>query len=58
MKLDIEPLSALCDQRVDIRVSGLAPSAKVKMSAAMTLPWAKNLRYESFADFTGDLDGT
>ena len=57
MKLKIEPLVALCDQKIDIYISGLPANGKVKISASMTLPWAKNVPYESFAWFTADAMG-
>jgi hypothetical protein len=58
MKLEIEPLSALCNERVNIRVSGLPPSGKVRTSASMAFPWAKTVKYESVAEFTADQGGT
>ncbi len=57
MKLQIEPLAALCDKKVGISVSGLPPFGKVKISASMCLPWAKSVLYESFAWFTADSSG-
>jgi pimeloyl-ACP methyl ester carboxylesterase len=57
MKLDVKPLIALCDEKVDIRVTDLPPFEKVTISAAMNLPWAEDVRYESFASFTADSDG-
>jgi hypothetical protein len=57
MKLTVQPLKALCDQRVDINVSELPPNATVKISAAMRLPWAKNVLFESTAWFTANSQG-
>jgi dienelactone hydrolase len=57
MKLKIEPLVALCDQKIDIYISGLPANGKVKIRASMTLPWAKSVPYESFAWFTADAMG-
>ncbi|HUI93785.1 MAG TPA: acyl-CoA thioesterase/BAAT N-terminal domain-containing protein [Chitinivibrionales bacterium] len=57
MKLEANPMTALCDERIKIKATGLPPTAKVKMSAAMNFPWAKNIRYESFAFFTADAGG-
>jgi hypothetical protein len=57
MKLEIQPLVALCDERVNICVSELPSSGKIKVSASMSLPWAKNVKYESFAWFTADSSG-
>ncbi|HTY89690.1 MAG TPA: acyl-CoA thioesterase/bile acid-CoA:amino acid N-acyltransferase family protein [Methanocella sp.] len=57
MKLEIQPLVALCDEKVSIRVSGLPASEKVKISASMSLPWAKTVVLESFAWFTADQGG-
>ena len=57
MKLDIQPLVALCDQKIDIRVSDLPAHGKVKISAMLRLPWAKSVLYESAAWFTADADG-
>ncbi len=57
MKLEIQPLVALCDEKIDIGVSGLKPNSKVKISASMSFPWAKDVLYESFAWFTADSTG-
>lgn len=57
MKLQIEPLVALCDKRISISISELPPFGKVKISASMILPWAKTVKFESFALFTADSRG-
>jgi esterase/lipase len=57
MKLNIQPVVALCDQKLDICVSELPPHGKVKISASMSLPWAKSVLYESAAWFTADANG-
>lgn len=57
MKLEIRPLVALCDEKVNICISELPPSGKVKISASMSFPWAKIIKYESFALFTVDSSG-
>src|SRR5271157_3420995 len=57
MKLETRPLVALCDERVNISVSELPASGKVKVSASMSFPWAKTIKYESFAWFTADSSG-
>ncbi len=57
MKLNIQPLVALCDQRIDICVSDLPAHAKVKISASMSLPWATSVAFESAAWFTADAHG-
>jgi pimeloyl-ACP methyl ester carboxylesterase len=57
MKLDVQPLIALCDEKVDIRVTDLPPFEKVTINAAMNLPWAEDVKYESSACFTADSDG-
>jgi hypothetical protein len=57
MKLHIQPLVALCDEKINISVSELPPFSKVKISASMCLPWAKSVLYESFAWFTADANG-
>jgi pimeloyl-ACP methyl ester carboxylesterase len=57
MKLQIQPLTALCDERINIRVSDLPPSGKVRISASMSFPWAKSVEYESDACFTADPSG-
>jgi esterase/lipase len=57
MKLHIQPLVALCDEKINICVSELPPFSKVKISASMCLPWAKSVLYESFAWFTADANG-
>jgi len=57
MELQVEPLVALCDQKISILVSGLPLSSQVKISASMRLPWAKSIPYESCASFTSDAEG-
>jgi hypothetical protein len=58
MKLETQPLVALCDEKVNIRVTELPSSGKVKISASMILPWGESIKYESFAWFTADPSGT
>jgi pimeloyl-ACP methyl ester carboxylesterase len=57
MKLDVQPLVALCDEKISIRISELPPFSKVKISASMSFPWAKSVKYESDASFTVDSSG-
>lgn len=57
MKLYIQPLVALADEKVSISISELPPFSKVKISASMCLPWAKHVPFESFAWFTADSTG-
>ena len=57
MKLHIQPLVAICDERLDICVSELPSLSKVKMSCSLCLPWAKDVLFESFAWFTADSTG-
>jgi esterase/lipase len=57
MKLQIQPIVALCDEKIDISISELPPFSKVKISASMCLPWAQSVLYESFAWFTADSMG-
>jgi pimeloyl-ACP methyl ester carboxylesterase len=58
MKFQIQPLTTLCDERIDIRILELPPFGKVKISASMIFPWAKSVEYESHACFTADASGT
>ena len=58
MKLQIQPMVGLCDERIDIRISELPSFGKVKISASMSLPWAKDVNFESNAWFTADSSGT
>ena len=57
MNLQILPLTALCDQRIEICISNLPPGGKVKISASLSFPWAKGVAYESEAWFTADSSG-
>lgn len=57
MKLNIQPITALCDHKLDFRISGLPPSGRVKTRASFRLPWAKDVLYESEAWFTADDKG-
>jgi len=57
MKLQVQPLVALCDEKLSICVAEVPPFGKVKINASMCLPWAKSVPYESFAIFTADSAG-
>ncbi|MHC1682641.1 MAG: acyl-CoA thioesterase/bile acid-CoA:amino acid N-acyltransferase family protein [Clostridiaceae bacterium] len=57
MKLQVSPLIALCDKKINISISQLPPLTKVKISASMSLPWAKTVKFQSFAYFTADSNG-
>jgi dienelactone hydrolase len=57
MKFQIQPLTALCDERINFRIFDLPPFGKVKINASMSIPWAENVKYESFACFTADSNG-
>jgi hypothetical protein len=57
MKLEFWPQKALCDERINIRISDIPPAGKVKISAKMNFPWAVNVPYESEACFTADSNG-
>jgi len=57
MKLNIKELVALCDSKVTIVISELPPDGKVNLKAHMCFPWAKNVKFESEANFTADENG-
>ena len=57
MKLQIEPLIAMVDQKLNIVASELPANGKVKFSTSYHLPWAKDVLYESTAWFTADANG-
>jgi pimeloyl-ACP methyl ester carboxylesterase len=57
MKIQIKPLTTLCDERINIRIFDLPPFGKVKIRASMSFPWAKSVEYESEACFTADSSG-
>jgi pimeloyl-ACP methyl ester carboxylesterase len=57
MKLHIQPLTALSDERIHMRIFDLPPWGKVQIRASMSFPWAKNVLYESEACFTADSGG-
>ncbi|HVN55954.1 MAG TPA: acyl-CoA thioester hydrolase/BAAT C-terminal domain-containing protein [Anaerolineaceae bacterium] len=57
MKLTIHPIKALCDQQVDIGISEMPANSKVKLSACLRLPWAKDVLFASEAWFSADGDG-
>ncbi|NMB55971.1 MAG: acyl-CoA thioesterase [Leptolinea sp.] len=57
MKLQIQPLAALSDKKLDIIVSGVPPKSRVRLNASMRFPWAKDVLYESAAWFTADKIG-
>jgi hypothetical protein len=54
MKIIIDPEISMCDQKVNIAVSGLPPSGKVKIEATMCFPWAAGAKFKSYASFTAD----
>ena len=58
MKLEIKPLKALCDERINIIITDLPASGQVKIKATLLIPWAKNVKYESEACFTADSNGS
>jgi pimeloyl-ACP methyl ester carboxylesterase len=57
VKLQIQPLTAPCDERIDIRVADAPPFGKVDITTSMTFPWAETVEYESHASFTADANG-
>lgn len=57
MKLHIQPLVALVDRKISICVSELPAFGKVKVSASMSLPWAKEVKFVSAAWFSADAEG-
>jgi hypothetical protein len=57
MNLKIEPMAAMCDQKIKISIYGLPPSGKVRIEALMCLPWAKDIKFESSAWFISDSNG-
>ncbi|NOY36849.1 MAG: acyl-CoA thioesterase [Chlorobi bacterium] len=57
MRLQIQPLVALCDEKINISISELQPFSKVMISASMSLPWASKVHFESVAWFTADAKG-
>jgi esterase/lipase len=57
MNLQLQPLAALCDEKVTLTISGLPPFGQVKISASMCFPWAKSVLFESHAWFTADANG-
>lgn len=58
MQLYAEPRKALVDEEIEIIISELPPFGKVKLRANMQLPWAEKTKFESFACFTADAQGT
>jgi hypothetical protein len=57
MKLNIEPLVALVDEKLSICISEIAPYSKVKISCSLCLPWAKDVPFASSAWFSADSTG-
>jgi esterase/lipase len=57
MKMMVQPLVGLVDQKVDITVSELPAGGKVKLSASYRLPWAIDVVFESSAWFHADAQG-
>jgi len=57
MKLEIEPLQALCDERVNICVDDVPSAGVVKLTASMHIPWAEGVEYGSQACFTAGSSG-
>jgi hypothetical protein len=57
MKLHIQPLVALVDERLDISISEVPPFGNVRVSCSLRLPWAKDVLFESFAWFSADSTG-
>jgi dienelactone hydrolase len=57
MKLNVDPLVALCDAPLDISASEVPEGARVRLSSSMALPWAPAARYESTAWFSAGPTG-
>ena len=57
MKLIAKPNIALCDEKINITVSGLPPGGKVRIEASMIYPWAPATKFKSFAIFNADETG-
>jgi pimeloyl-ACP methyl ester carboxylesterase len=57
MKLHLQPLVAACDERINVRVTGVPPFGKIEIATSMTFPWAKGVEYESQSAFTADANG-
>ena len=57
MKIQIEPLAALCDERLNISISDLPPNGKVELRTSLSYPWARTVEYRSSASFTADSSG-
>jgi pimeloyl-ACP methyl ester carboxylesterase len=58
MNLLAHPSTALCDERIEIRISDLPAFAKVEIAASMRFPWTETVKYESHTSFTSDQNGT
>jgi hypothetical protein len=41
MKLLIKPITGLCDEKTEIKISELPPFSKVEINASMRYPWVK-----------------
>jgi hypothetical protein len=57
MELAVEPVVAMCDEKVAISISGLPPGGRVKLEASMRLPWAQSVEFESSAWYIAGADG-
>lgn len=57
MNFQIHPSTALCDERINIRINNLPPLGKVKIHASMRFPWAESVECTSDACFSADSDG-
>lgn len=58
MKLQVQPRIAIIDEKIDFCVTGLPPEDKIKITASMHFPWAVSEKYQSFAWFTADSNGS
>lgn len=57
MNIHVNKKVSMCDEKLDIHISGLQPFEQVKVQASMFLPWAPSEKYQSFAIFTADGKG-
>lgn len=57
MKLHVQPLVALVDQKLDVRVSELPDNGNVKIGVSYRLPWARDVLFKSSAWFAADING-
>lgn len=57
MKINVDRQEALVDEKVHIKVFGLSPNSRLKVSMKMEFPWCSGEEFSSYAIFVANREG-